>query len=124
MTQNHKGIQTMETMATFEPTKTLLHGDIHILPSERRGNGDFSVAGNVTIGGRLKIGDIEIANNIMNKVQCLEEDNRRLNSEIATLKDVVNMLWYSPGMPGYQLSEEHWKDKLSSNNTRIERTKR
>lgn len=97
------------------------YGSLAILPSytNQQGlgtnpnSGHLSVSGNVIICGTLEVqGKTIMMEEYKNQILEMKSQNEVLQKKLDILTDMVNKLWYSPGMPGFIETQQEWNDKV------------
>ena len=78
------GRPTVDVISYNPPKKVLVDGNLEV-------KGDILVT-----GGKCLMTHIEDAN------KQLMNENQDLRKRVEELERMVNMLWYAPGMPGYE----------------------
>jgi hypothetical protein len=81
------GSPPVDVISYNPPKKVLVDGNLEV-------KGDILV-----IGGKCLMTHIEDAN------KQLIHENQELKKRVEQLERMVNMLWYAPGMPGYEESK-------------------
>jgi hypothetical protein len=69
-------------------------------------NYDMEVNGNLTVKGTSTL--TELAELQTQNAQLLSA-NKRLQERMEKIETRINMLWFAPGMPGYEMSKSHYK---------------
>jgi hypothetical protein len=71
-------------------------------------DGDLTVSGDILVSGKSLIEHIEYAN------KELVNENQDLKKRVEELENMVNMLWYAPGMPGCEESKMDYNSVLET----------
>lgn len=75
----------------------------HNKPYNFQINGDLEVNGNLRVDGTSYIHETEI-------IKQLFIENQDLKKRIEELERKLEMLWYAPGMPGFESCKQHFDD--------------
>jgi len=96
----------METLGTIN------YGNLSVVPGytpEISGNGSVMISGSAVVLGDLTVeGKINGTKEIKGLIATIDSLKTKLNQ----LQEKVEMLWYSPNMPGYELSKTEWDEKV------------
>ena len=68
--------------------------------------GDLHVSGNIIVNGQKF--NIELEEHILS----IKKENEILKNDLTELQEKIEMLWFSPGMPGYESAKMSWEEKL------------
>jgi len=88
---------------------TVNYGNFTVVPAydpASAGAGDMAVAGDLFVKGRLVVrGEANISQKLQAENAALRKELDQLRCRCNSLERMVDMMWHSPGMPGFVMAE-------------------